>query len=950
MASIINGTPWADTLTGSFESDYIYGNDGADWILGGSGNDVLYGGNGRDTLDGGAGQDSLFGGAGDDILVYDPDDQLLQGNEGLDLLLAGPLMSSVTISLAGFSDIENLIADGSNVTLLGNTGDNILAGQGPGDSIDGGSGNDLLYAAGGTAALNGGLGNDIIVFNPDNNPANVQGGAGQDELDASRMEEGAAIALADYIYNDIEIVIGGYGADTLTGNAFANTLLGGDSDDLVNGLAGNDLLYGGRGDDTLSGGTDNDTLAGGNGIDYYTWGLGSGNDAIKASNLNGQDSIILEPGISAADLKFLNSGNDYAISLRDSSAGKLTIQGWKSGSDYQIGQIIAGAETATFAGGFWRSVLTGSDTAADDTLYGAEGNTAITGLENNDVIQGYGGADTIDGGAGNDTILYYSGLAHVDGGDGNDVLTAAAATAGAAINPAAGTAYSSLEMVIGSAWNDTLTGWVGNNDTLDGGGGNDLLLASTGADTFLFGADEGNDTLRGIDDSDWICFDAGSTSANLFAYKTAHNDLVIASADSMDVLTIENYNFASGVFPHFAQGNGVEILLAETASGYYSFGGLDHNFATMNADAVFAANDNGTALHGLGGNDTITGGKGGDTLYGDPGNDYLTGGRANDLEQGNNLLYGGDGNDTLVGGRGNDTLYGEAGKDDYTLWNGCGQMAIGANASNDKDRLVIRDSERTFAGITFNNFFINTTDDQPGHSPEAVMAGNDLWLDFSMYGTLVLAGYGNSAAGYHLQTVRIHNDTGGGLSFEGKLGIGTAADDSLPLSADTDNMFFGLGGNDTITGGNRQNYLVGGGGDDALAGGANSTRNILLGGTGNDSLAGGGSFDILVGGDGNDTLAGGSIGYDVYRFASGWGHDVIVDLANTSINNSVDFTDLKLSDIENNITISGTTMTITYGDDVLQITGGFENYAFRFDIAENGYNKYIYSNGKFNGL
>ncbi|MBP2639091.1 MAG: hypothetical protein H6Q66_42 [Firmicutes bacterium] len=797
MAAIINGTAWADTLAGSVENDTLYGNDGADWILGGSGNDALYGEAGRDTLDGGTGGDSLFGGTGDDALLYDPADLILRGNDGADLLYAAPLISSATISLANFSDIENLVAAGSDVTLTGNAADNILVGQGPGSSIDGASGNDLLCAAGSTGTLNGGLGNDILVYNPQHNPANVLGGAGQDKLDASRTETGVAIALADYTHNDIEIVIGGYGADTLSGNALANTLLGGAENDKIDGLGGKDSLY---------------------------------------------------------------------------------------------------------------------------------------------------------GGSGNDTLMYYTGLAYANGGSGNDLLTAQAAPAGVLVNLTAGTMYSGIEMVVGSAFNDTLTGSADGNDTLDGSGGNDLLVSSAGAETFRIGTQPGNDTLRGIDGNDWISFGEGWTSDNLYAYKTAGNELVIICSDSQDVVTIEDYDFSGGVSPHFIQADGTEILPAEIAPGYYSFGGLDHNFATINADNISAANDSGVLLHGLAGNDTITGGAGNDTLYGDYGNDSLMGGRTNDSAQGNNLLYGGAGADTLIAGSGSDTLYGDTGQDDYTLWNGCGEAIIASSAANNQDRLVIQESERSFMGITFNNFFINTTDDQGDHCPEALMAGNDLWLDFSIYGTVVLNNYA-AGSGYQLNSVEIHNDVGGGFSFEGVLGIGSAANDSIQLADETDHLYFGMDGDDSIVGGNRQNYLVGGTGNDTLSSIANSKRNILLGGDGNDSLVGAssiGAFDILVGGDGSDTLAGGASGYDVYRFASGWGQDVIVDTVSTTINNCIDFTDLKLSDIA--VVTSGTTMTITYGDDVLQITGGYENYAFRFGIAENGFNKYIYSNGTFNGM
>uniref|UniRef100_UPI0035299187 CAP domain-containing protein n=1 Tax=Roseovarius conchicola TaxID=3121636 RepID=UPI0035299187 len=64
-------------------------------------------------------------------------------------------------------------------------------------------------------------------------------------------------------------------------------------------------------------------------------------------------------------------------------------------------------------------------------------------------------------------------------------------------------------------------------------------------------------------------------------------------------------------------------------------------------------------LHGLGGNDVLTGSAGNDALFGDGGFDLLRGGGGNDgLNGGNHAdnLYGEDGNDTLDGGNGFDRL------------------------------------------------------------------------------------------------------------------------------------------------------------------------------------------------------------------------------------------------------------------------------------------------------
>jgi len=67
-----------------------------------------------------------------------------------------------------------------------------------------------------------------------------------------------------------------------------------------------------------------------------------------------------------------------------------------------------------------------------------------------------------------------------------------------------------------------------------------------------------------------------------------------------------------------------------------------------------------------------------------------------------------------------------------------------------------------------------------------------------------------------------------------------------------DDMFEGLGGNDTIDGGAGDDVLMGGAGNDTLRGSYGDDH--LIGGAGNDILDGGRGSDLLEGGDGDDIL------------------------------------------------------------------------------------------------
>ena len=82
------------------------------------------------------------------------------------------------------------------------------------------------------------------------------------------------------------------------------------------------------------------------------------------------------------------------------------------------------------------------------------------------------GADSLNGGAGFDTAAYYNATFRV---------TASLINAAANTGEAAGDTYVSIEGLIGSSFNDQLTGDGGSN-TLIGGSGADALDGGAGFD------------------------------------------------------------------------------------------------------------------------------------------------------------------------------------------------------------------------------------------------------------------------------------------------------------------------------------------------------------------------------------------------------------------------------------------------------------------------------------
>lgn len=154
--------------------------------------------------------------------------------------------------------------------------------------------------------------------------------------------------------------------------------------------------------------------------------------------------------------------------------------------------------------------------AGNDTLRGAGGNDTIDGKNGNnrlfggfgqDVLKGGDGDDALNGGAGDDVIHVGYGADTINGGGGIDTLRCdliadplgvmADLTAGRVkFTDQLGVVVQKCENVVGSAFNDTLTGNAGANilsglvgaDSLSGGAGNDTLIGGAGADALIGGA------------------------------------------------------------------------------------------------------------------------------------------------------------------------------------------------------------------------------------------------------------------------------------------------------------------------------------------------------------------------------------------------------------------------------------------------------------------------------
>lgn len=324
-------------------------------------------------------------------------------------------------------------------------------------------------------------------------------------------------------------------------------------------------------------------------------------------------------------------------------------------------------------GGPGADMLFGS--SGHDTLDGRAGDDSLSGMGGDDRLIGGGGADTLDGAAGTDVADYSSSPGAV-------VVNLGIATAQTG-GDAAGDVISAVEEVMGSSFDDTLTGGAGTT-LLAGGGGDDRYVVasastivreagSAGADTVVTGlstyalaanvenlihtgpsnftgtgnelgnvmtGSTGNDTLDGGLGGDTLRGDSGNDR-----YLVDNSGDVVIEASSRGGLDTVQTTLAS-----YTLGTNVENLVY---AGAGNFSGAGNSFANV-----------------------ITGGAGSDTLIGD------------------------GGNDTLIGAAGADLVTGGAGADKFAF--APGDIAIGALRDRIVDFSDVQNDRIDFSAIDAN--------------------------------------------------------------------------------------------------------------------------------------------------------------------------------------------------------------------------------------------------------
>jgi Ca2+-binding RTX toxin-like protein len=372
-----------------------------------------------------------------------------------------------------------------------------------------------------------------------------------------------------------DILTGTAGRDRIFGNGGADIIDGGKGRDELHGGDNNDILFGGEGIDELHGGKDDDYLDGGAGADTLDGGDGTDIAAYYGS---------LE-GVHVSLNPFLLIGGNW-------------------GGDAQGDTLIDIEE------------LAGSK--YDDELYGNDQANLLWGMEGNDVLIGGGGGDEIDGFEGIDTVSYEGSA---------EGVTVSLMDHTASGGDAAGDQLSNIEILIGSAYADTLSGDDGDN-ALDGRGGENTLYGYGGADSLWGGEDDdtlnggdGTDVLKGFGGNDVL--DGGDEADQMWGGTGNDHYFVDDAADVVTEYAGEGIDTVNASI-NYTLGDEFENLVLLPGRGSLSGTGND-------VDNAIVGNEGDNLLNGGGGVDTLKGLGGADFLDGGTGADIMLGGEGYDI-------------------------------------------------------------------------------------------------------------------------------------------------------------------------------------------------------------------------------------------------------------------------------------------------------------------------------
>lgn len=200
-----------ENVVGSKYGDQITGSGADNYISAGSGDDAIILTDGSDTVDGGSGIDTLIG-----------------RTDGIGIDLEAGIGTSGIAFGDRYVSIENVLLIGDDSTVVGDGGNNWIAGSGANFTVSAGDGNDLISVAARGGSVDGGNGIDTLDYSGFHTAGSF--GVWVDlagEFARTNNFGGGAVQTV----TGIENVIGTAGLDVLFENSDDNVFTGNDGRD-----------------------------------------------------------------------------------------------------------------------------------------------------------------------------------------------------------------------------------------------------------------------------------------------------------------------------------------------------------------------------------------------------------------------------------------------------------------------------------------------------------------------------------------------------------------------------------------------------------------------------------------------------------------------------------------------------------------------------------------------
>ncbi|MGC1497994.1 MAG: Hint domain-containing protein [Sulfitobacter sp.] len=346
--AVINGTPGADTLQGTFENDQITAGAGDDRVSGEGADDLIDGGAGNDTLYGDAGEGTApgtdaspitleFGNrvnntgnnadAGDSVVYRDvavlEDGTPIWGrlvlvstsDDGMPIDLTGGNGAEILLNSGGGSQFQGETATfrleffdpatGLPVSLNSTATFNDLDRNSPGnqESVTVDANSFTAFGTSSDTSLNvttsGGTVN--AAGTEQNNPSDQDAWFSAQFEDREFIEftlearsSASGFTLSGDLIDDAVVTPIVAGNDTINGGIGNDVIFGQGGNDVLDGGEGNDSLSGGEGLDTLTSGGGNDSATGGQGSDVFNFTSGGNHTIIGGEDADGTDVDVLD--------------------------------------------------------------------------------------------------------------------------------------------------------------------------------------------------------------------------------------------------------------------------------------------------------------------------------------------------------------------------------------------------------------------------------------------------------------------------------------------------------------------------------------------------------------------------------------------------------------------------------------------------------------------------------